>query len=136
MASTDLKLDEPGSLPRPGPVGRLVRVTFGRGADLWFGGKDLDPISALPLLQKQGQPLESWNLIVHEIVTADLAAKPDWADREDATDSDVYPAQEFVTRLLPALRQARPQPAYSHVMLSSGNILRGGVFLSEIALDE
>ena len=26
MATTDLKLDEPGSLPRPGPVGRLVRI--------------------------------------------------------------------------------------------------------------
>ena len=29
MATTDLKLDEPGSLPRPGPVGRLVRIAFG-----------------------------------------------------------------------------------------------------------
>jgi hypothetical protein len=29
MATTDLKLDEPGSLPRPGPVGRLVRLGFG-----------------------------------------------------------------------------------------------------------
>ena len=29
MASTDLKLDEPGSLPRPGPIGRLVRLVFG-----------------------------------------------------------------------------------------------------------
>lgn len=29
MATTDLKLDEPGSLPRPGPVGRLVRLAFG-----------------------------------------------------------------------------------------------------------
>ena len=26
MTTTDLKLDEPGSLPRPGPVGRLVRL--------------------------------------------------------------------------------------------------------------
>lgn len=25
----DLKLDEPGSLPRPGPIGRLVRLAFG-----------------------------------------------------------------------------------------------------------
>jgi len=29
MATTDLKLDEPGSLPRPGPVGRLARVALG-----------------------------------------------------------------------------------------------------------
>lgn len=29
MATTDLKLDEPGSLPRPGPIGRLVRLGFG-----------------------------------------------------------------------------------------------------------
>jgi len=29
MATTDLKLDEPGTLPQPGPVGRLVRLAFG-----------------------------------------------------------------------------------------------------------
>ena len=29
MATTDLKLDEPGSLPRPGPIGRLLRLAFG-----------------------------------------------------------------------------------------------------------
>jgi hypothetical protein len=29
MATTDLKLDEPGTLPRPGPVGRLTRLAFG-----------------------------------------------------------------------------------------------------------
>jgi hypothetical protein len=29
MATTDLKLDEPGSLPRPGPLGRLLRLTLG-----------------------------------------------------------------------------------------------------------
>jgi len=29
MATTDLKLDEPGTLPRPGPVGRLARLLFG-----------------------------------------------------------------------------------------------------------
>jgi len=29
MASTDLKLDEPGSLPRPGPLGRIARLAFG-----------------------------------------------------------------------------------------------------------
>ena len=29
MATTDLRLDEPGSLPKPGPVGRLARLAFG-----------------------------------------------------------------------------------------------------------
>ena len=29
MATTDLKLCDSGSLPRPGPVGRLVRLAFG-----------------------------------------------------------------------------------------------------------
>ena len=29
MATTDLKLEECGSLPKPGPVGRLVRLAFG-----------------------------------------------------------------------------------------------------------
>lgn len=28
MATTDLKLDDPGSLPRPGPIGKLVRLAF------------------------------------------------------------------------------------------------------------
>ena len=35
MATTDLKLDDPGSLPRPGPIGRLVRLTFGL-LGVWF----------------------------------------------------------------------------------------------------
>ena len=29
MATTDLKLDEAGTLPRPGPVGRLLRLAYG-----------------------------------------------------------------------------------------------------------
>jgi len=29
MATTDLKLDEPGSLPNPGPLGRMLRLAFG-----------------------------------------------------------------------------------------------------------
>lgn len=29
MATTDLKLDEPGSLPKPGPIGRIVRLMLG-----------------------------------------------------------------------------------------------------------
>ncbi len=35
MATTDLKLDEPGSLPKPGPVGRLARLAFG-ALCLWY----------------------------------------------------------------------------------------------------
>ena len=35
MATTDLKLDEPGSLARPGPVGRLLRFALGT-ACLWY----------------------------------------------------------------------------------------------------
>lgn len=35
MATTDLKLDQPGSLPRPGPVGRAVRLAFGTLC-LWY----------------------------------------------------------------------------------------------------
>jgi len=35
VSTTDLKLDEPGSLPRPGPIGRLVRLGFG-AVCLWF----------------------------------------------------------------------------------------------------
>jgi hypothetical protein len=35
MATTDLKLNEPGSLPRPGPVGRLARLGFG-AICLWY----------------------------------------------------------------------------------------------------
>lgn len=29
MATTDLQLEEPGTLTKPGPVGRLMRLTFG-----------------------------------------------------------------------------------------------------------
>lgn len=29
MATTDLKLEETGSLPKPGPIGRIVRIAFG-----------------------------------------------------------------------------------------------------------
>ena len=35
MATTDLRLDEPGSLPRPGPIGRIVRLAFG-SLCLWY----------------------------------------------------------------------------------------------------
>jgi len=35
MATTDLKFDEPGSLPRPGPIGRLARLTFA-ALCLWY----------------------------------------------------------------------------------------------------
>lgn len=35
MATTDLKLDNPGSLPRPGPIGRLARLGVG-ALCLWY----------------------------------------------------------------------------------------------------
>ena len=35
MATTDLRLEDPGSLPRPGPLGRLVRIAFGLMC-IWF----------------------------------------------------------------------------------------------------
>lgn len=35
MATTDLKLDEPGTLPKPGPVGRLARLALGLWC-IWF----------------------------------------------------------------------------------------------------
>ena len=35
MATTDLRLDEPGSLPRPGPIGRIVRLALGLMC-LWY----------------------------------------------------------------------------------------------------
>ena len=35
MATTDLKLDEPGSLPRPGPFGRVMRLGLG-SLCLWY----------------------------------------------------------------------------------------------------
>ena len=35
MATTDLKLDESGSLTRPGPIGRLVRLAYGL-ACIWY----------------------------------------------------------------------------------------------------
>ncbi|MCH8865557.1 MAG: hypothetical protein IID58_01770 [Proteobacteria bacterium] len=37
MASTDLKLDAPGTLTRPGPVGRVVGIGFGLIC-LWYVG--------------------------------------------------------------------------------------------------
>ena len=37
MASTDLELDAPGTLTRPGPVGRVVRIGFGLIC-LWYVG--------------------------------------------------------------------------------------------------
>jgi len=56
MATTDLKLDEPGTLPRPGPIGRLLRLVLGLicawyvfrlvevTGDLMSGNADIRPI--------------------------------------------------------------------------------------------
>jgi hypothetical protein len=62
MATTDLKLDEPGSLPRPGPFGRIIRLAFG-ALCLWY---------LISLIQVAGNPLNSdghlktivWNGII------------------------------------------------------------------------
>ncbi len=35
MATTDLKLEKQGALPRPGPIGRTVRIVFG-AVCLWY----------------------------------------------------------------------------------------------------
>ena len=35
MATTDLEFAEPGSLPKPGPIGRLVRLAFGLPC-IWY----------------------------------------------------------------------------------------------------
>ena len=46
MATTDLKLDEPGSLPKPGPVGRVVRLLFGLLC-LWYVSELMDAAGSL-----------------------------------------------------------------------------------------
>ena len=35
MTTTDLRLDEPGTLLRPGPIGRIVRLAFG-ALSVWY----------------------------------------------------------------------------------------------------
>lgn len=57
MASTDLNLEQPGSLPRPGTIGRLVRLGFGVACiyyviSLWDVRGDLlfDQSSIRPLI--------------------------------------------------------------------------------------
>ncbi len=56
MSATDLKLDAPGTLARPGPVGRLLRLGFGAGclyyvwalfniqSDLFMGDGHIRPL--------------------------------------------------------------------------------------------
>jgi hypothetical protein len=46
MATTDLKLDDPGSLPRPGPIGRIVRMAFGVLC-LWYVTNLIQTVSSL-----------------------------------------------------------------------------------------
>lgn len=38
MPTTDLQLDEPGSLPRPGPIGRLLRFVLGLACLYYVAG--------------------------------------------------------------------------------------------------
>ena len=62
MATTDLKLDEPGSLPRPGPIGRLVRLAFGLIC-AWYVQGLLDVSSQLMDSSGHVRPVV-WNGIV------------------------------------------------------------------------
>jgi len=62
MATTDLKLTDAGSLPKPGPVGRLVRLGFGVLAlslvvELW-------QVSSYPLTSSGEIPSVMWNGII------------------------------------------------------------------------
>lgn len=62
MTRTDLKLDEPGTLPKPGPVGRLTRLAFGVLC-LWFVAELLKVRSTL--IDSQGDVREIiWNGIL------------------------------------------------------------------------
>ena len=46
MATTDLRLDEPGTLTRPGPVGRLTRLVFG-AICIWYLAELVDVYDSL-----------------------------------------------------------------------------------------
>ena len=62
MATTDLKLDEPGSLPKPGPVGRVVRLLFGLLC-LWYVSELLAAAGSLIASNGHIRPLV-WNGIL------------------------------------------------------------------------
>lgn len=65
MATTDLKLDEPGSLPKPGPVGRVVRLAFGILC-IWYVKGLLDVAASLITEDGNIRPVV-WNGIVPAI---------------------------------------------------------------------
>ena len=62
MATTDLKLDEPGSLPKPGPVGRLVRLALGLLC-AWYV-KDLIDVSGSLIAGDGHIRAVNWNGII------------------------------------------------------------------------
>lgn len=66
MATTDLKLDKPGSLPRPGPIGRLARLAFGL-MSAWYVMGLVSVGDDLMLGQGRIRPLV-WNGIIAGIV--------------------------------------------------------------------
>ncbi len=62
MATTDLKLDEPGTLPKPGPVGRVTRLALGLLC-VWYVSELLGVQS--DLVDRQGDIRETiWNGIL------------------------------------------------------------------------
>lgn len=62
MATTDLKLTDAGSLPKPGPIGRLVRLGF--GALCLFYVVDLWSLRGNPISASGEIPSLLWNGII------------------------------------------------------------------------
>ncbi len=62
MATTDLKLDEPGTLTRPGPIGRAVRLLFG-ALCIWYVADLIDVTNNLIDANGNIRPL-IWNGIL------------------------------------------------------------------------
>ena len=76
--STELKLDEPGTLVRPGPIGRLVRSGFAALciAALWntFEQRaDLHPINLRTQLESKAKLFQVKADIVNEIINLEIA---------------------------------------------------------------
>ena len=66
MSTTDLRLDDPGSLPRPGPIGRLARFGFGTLC-LWYVSGLINVSSELIGVDGHIQSLV-WNGIIFGLI--------------------------------------------------------------------